>query len=126
MKTRLRPGIAICGRSGVESNIYQFNLDKAKNDHGLKLLMKEERYTTSHDILDEQRNMFVSAARRELLAGSLEKNFYSILVDESSDIAKKEQLSFSVRTCSNDYEVFEDFLGVFECMDGVSTDSLLN
>ena len=71
-------------------------------------------------------HIFVSAARRELLAGSLEKNFYSILADESSDIAKKEQLSFSVRTCSNDYEVFEDFLGVFECMDGVSTDSLLH
>ena len=71
-------------------------------------------------------HIFVSAARRELLAGSLEKNFYSILTDESSDIAKKEQLSFSVRTCSNDYEVFEDFLGVFECMDGGSTDSLLH
>ena len=71
-------------------------------------------------------HIFVSAARRELLAGSLEKNFYSILADESSDIAKKEQLSFSVRTCSNDYEVFEDFLGVFECMDGVSNDSLLH
>ena len=70
--------------------------------------------------------MLVSAARRELLAGSLEKTFYSILADESSDIAKKEQLSFSVRTCSNDYEVFEDFLGVFECMDGVSSDSLLH
>ena len=106
--------------------MYQFNLDKAKNDHGLKLLMREERYTTSHNILDEQRNMFVLAARRELLASSLEKNFYSILADESSDIAKKEQLSFSVRTCSNYYEVFEDFLGVFECMDGVSTDSLLH
>ena len=126
MKILLRPGIAIRGRSDIESNIYQFNLDKAKNDHSLKLLMKEERYTTSHDILDEQRNMLVSAARRELLAGSLEKKFYSILADESSDIAKKEQLSFSVRTCSNDYEVFEDFLGVFECMDGVSTDSLLH
>ena len=46
-------------------------------------------------------HIFVSAARRELLAGSLGKNFYSILADESSDIAKKEQLSFSVRTCSN-------------------------
>ena len=126
LKTLLRPGIVIRGRSGVESNIYQFNLDKAKNDHGLKLLMKEERYTTSHGILDERRNMFVSAARRELLAGSLEKNFYSILADESSDIAKKELLSFSVRTCSNDYEVFEDLLGVFDCMDGVSSDSLLH
>ena len=89
LKTLLRQGIAIRGRSDVESSIYQFNLDKAKNDHSLKLLMKEERYTTSHDILDEQRNMLVLAARRELLAGILEKNFYSIFADESSEIAKK-------------------------------------
>ena len=96
LKTLLRQGIAIRGRSDVESNIYQFNLDNAKNDHGLKLLMKEERYTTSHDILDEQRNMLVSAARRELLAGILEKNFYSILADESSDIISLSKASFSL------------------------------
>ena len=71
-------------------------------------------------------HIFASAARRELLAGSLEKNFYSIPADESSNIAKKEQLSFSVITCSNDYEVFEDFPGVFECIYCVSTDSLLH
>ena len=69
--------------------------------------------------------MLVLAARRELLAGILMENFYSIFADKSSDIAIKEQLSFSVRTCSGNYELFEDFLGIVECMDDLSTDSLL-
>ena len=87
-KTLLRQGIAIRGRSDVESNIYHFNLDMAKNDHGLKLLVKEERYTTSHDKLDEQKNMLVLAARRGILAGILEEKFCSIFADESSELPK--------------------------------------
>ena len=53
------------------------------------------------------------------------KEFYSILADQSLDVSKKEQLSFSVRTCTGDYEVFEDFVDIFECVEGFSSNSLL-
>ena len=69
--------------------------------------------------------MLVSCARRELLNAIQEKSFFAILADESSDVTKKEQLSFSVRTCSEEYEVSESFVGIYECSAGLSSDALL-
>ena len=56
---------------------------------------------------------------------SKKKSFFAILADESSDVTKKEQLSFSVRTCSEEYEVSESFVGIYECSAGLSSDALL-
>ena len=80
---------------------------------------------TAQDILDEQSQMLVLNARRNLLQGILEKHFFSIISVESSDVSKKEQVSFSVRTCTDEYEVCEDFVGIFECTKGLSSDALL-
>ena len=113
LKTLLRQEVAIRGKTDIESNIYQFDLDKSSNDKGLQLLLNEKRYTTAHDILDEQERMCV------------EKYFCSILADESSDVSKKERLSFCVRTCTDEYEVSEDFIGIFECVEGLSSNALL-
>ena len=78
----MRQGVAIRGKTDIESNIYQFDLDKSSNDKGLQLFLNEKRYTTAHDILDEQECMLVLKAQRELLGGVLEKDFYSIHADE--------------------------------------------
>ncbi|XP_028394417.1 zinc finger MYM-type protein 1-like [Dendronephthya gigantea] len=125
MKTLLRQGVAIRGNTDLDSNIYQFNLDKAIHDKGLELLLNEKHYTTAHDILVEQQQLLILNARRNLLENVREKDFFSILADESSDVSKKEQLSFSVRTCDDDYKVSEDFVGIFECSEGLSADALL-
>ena len=42
LKTLLRQGIAVRGNTDLESNIYQFKLDKASSDKGLELLLKEK------------------------------------------------------------------------------------
>ncbi|XP_046855150.1 zinc finger MYM-type protein 1-like [Xenia sp. Carnegie-2017] len=39
---------------------------------------------------------------------------------------KKEQLSFSVRTCDDNYEVSEGFVGIYECLQELSSDALLH
>jgi hypothetical protein len=51
--------------------------------------------------------------------------FYSIICDESSDISKTEQLSFSGRYCNENYEILEDFIGVMSCDEGLSSAALL-
>ena len=56
----------------------------------------------------------------------MSKAFYSILADESLDVSKKEQLSFSVRICDDNYEVSENFVGIYECSQGLSSDALLH
>ncbi len=36
-----------------------------------------------------------------------------------------ERLSFSVRTCNNSYETFENFIGILSCDQGLTSDALL-
>ena len=104
-KVYLKGEWSIRGNTDLESNIYQFDLDKARSDKGLKLLLDEKHYVTVHDVLMEKEQMLVLNARRHLKNNILSKAFYSILSDESSDVSKKEQLSFSVRICHENYEV---------------------
>ena len=69
--------------------------------------------------------MLVLTARRHLLENILKRNLFSIIVDKLSDVSKKEQLSFSVRTCNDNYEVSEDLVGIYECLQGLSSDTLM-
>ena len=64
LKTLLRQGVPIRGNTIYESNIYQFDLDKARSDKGLNLLLDEKHYVTVHDVLMEQEQMLVLHARR--------------------------------------------------------------
>ena len=126
LKTLLRQGVPVRGGTDEDSNIYRFNLDKAVTDNGLQLLLKEKYYVLAHDILEEQKQMLVLEARRDLLDRIRQCEFFSIIADESSDVTKREQLSFSFRTCNDEYEVSEDFIGIFECSQGLSSDALLS
>ena len=124
LKTLLRQGIAIRGHTDEASNIFQFNKDKAIDHPGLNLLLKENQYM-SHDILAEQEKNLVLSARKSLINDINASRFYSVICDESSDISKTEQLSFSVRHCGDNYEIMEDFIGVMSCDEGLSSTALL-
>ena len=115
----------IRGDTDDESNIYQFDLNQSKRDLGLQVLLNEKHYISSHDILQEQEQLLILEVRRKIVERIKNKDFYAILADESSDITKKEQMSFTVRTSTDDYEAKDEFLGVYECINGLSSDSLL-
>ena len=70
--------------------------------------------------------MLVLESRRDLLDSIRKCEFFSKLADESSDVAKKEQLSFSIRTCNDQCDVSEDFIGIFECCQSLSSAALLS
>lgn len=125
LKTLLRQGVAIRGDTDLESNIHQFNLDKSFHNDDLKVLMNDGRYVDSHDVLQEQEQLLVLEARRSILREIQKKPFYAILGDESTDVTKLEQFYFSVRSCNDNYEVKEDFIGIYECNTGVSSDALV-
>lgn len=124
LKTLLRQGVAIRGHTDEASNIFQFNKDKAIDHAGLNLLLKENQYM-SHDILVEQEEQLVLRERKNLINDVNASRFYAIICDESSDISKTEQLSFSVRHCNENYEILEDFIGVIPCDEGLSSAALL-
>lgn len=124
MKTLLRQGLPIRGHTDENSNITQFNKDKAIHDVGLKRFLDEGRFF-SHEILSEQEQSLVLEAKRTLVNEINRCDFYSVICDESSDISKIEQLSFSVRHCSDTYDIKEDFTGVMPCDKGLSSEALL-
>lgn len=124
MKTLLLQEIAIRGNTDENLNIYQFNKDKANDNEGLNLLLKENLYL-SHQILSEQEEILALAARKRLINDVLANGFYAIICDESSDISKTEQMSFSIRYCNDAYEVFEEFVGILPCDEGVGSEALL-
>ena len=100
VKTLLRQGLPIRGHNDEESNVFQFNKDKARNDNGLHLPMSENRYF-SHEILNEQECLIVLEARRRLVKEINSSKFYSVVSDEASDISKVEQLPFSILHCND-------------------------
>ena len=65
------------------------------------------------------------SARTRLIDEIDASKFYAIICDESSDISKTEQLSFSVRHCTENYITLEDFIGVMPCDGGLSSEALL-
>ena len=124
LKTILRQGIAVRGHTDEESNIVQFNKDKAIDNPALALFLAENQYM-GHEILTEQEELLVLTARRRLIHEINDSGFYAIICDESSDISKIEQLSFSVRYCTEKYEIAEDFIGVMPCDKGLTSEALL-
>ena len=126
LKALLRQGFPIRADTDEDSNIYQFNLDKAVTDSGLNCYLKRSITFFAHGILEGQKQMLVLEARRDLLERIRQCEFFSILANESSDVTKKEQLSFSIRTCNDHYEVSEDFIGIFECSQDLNSHALLS
>lgn len=66
----------------------------------------------SHNALMEQESMIAQATRRKWLEELDGNQSTPLICDESSDISKTEQLSFSVRHCDDLYKISEDFIGV--------------
>ena len=120
----LRQGLAIRGKIDDESNLTQFNMDKAKQDTGLELLISENKFF-SHKILIEQEESIVFKARRDFLVEIHSSSFYSIICVEAIDFSKTEQLFFTIRHCKDDYDVKENFIGVFPCTGDVTSKALL-
>ena len=77
LKTLLRQGIAIRGQTDDDSNIIQFNIDKAIDHEGLNLPLKDNQYL-SYDILVEQEEALVLSARRRLRDEINASKFYAI------------------------------------------------
>ena len=74
----------------------------------------------------EQQQLLVLDARCSLVKEIQSNAFYAILADESTDVTKLEQLSFSIRSCDENYTVKEDFVGIYDCCHGISSDALMS
>ena len=85
-----------------------------------KDIQNEVLQCISHSVLRD----LIDRVRKESI-GKTKEPFYSIIVDETSDINRCEQVSFCVRFCNNKMESEEVFLG-FHQTDRTDSETLLN
>ena len=100
--------------------------DKTKNNGNfLELLnllaednieLKKHMETSNYKyICHHSQNQIISLISQQIkshIVNSIDY-FYSIIVDETMDIAKLEQVSFCVRYCNDNLDIFERFLGFY-------------
>ncbi|XP_064417257.1 zinc finger MYM-type protein 1-like [Latimeria chalumnae] len=110
----VRQGIAVRGHTVEESNFQNLVQLVSHNNPELQTFMKNRKYI-SHDIINELIKEMYRECLNNLLSQIKAAEFYSIVVDETRDVAGHEQLSFSVRWVSQDYVVHEDFIGMHDC-----------
>lgn len=108
-----RQGIAIRGKDELESNFYQLLKLRSKDDALLACHLDDGLKYASHDIQNEIFALMANRVIRDLL-NQIRENYYSLICDEYTDIANKEQLTLCFRWVDSDFVAYEDFVGFYE------------
>lgn len=111
-----RQGLALQGKTEKESNFLQLFRVMAKNDSILTewLGQVRDKYT-SHDIQNEIIHLMAEQLVQKLALEIKNGPFFSVIADEYTDAANKEQLTICIRWISDTIlEVHEDFVGFIQ------------
>ncbi|KAK7925889.1 hypothetical protein WMY93_008199 [Mugilogobius chulae] len=108
-------GLSIRGKTDEDSNIIQLLKVRAQDIPELKswLAQKENKWL-SHDILNEMIEIMAHDVLRTLLKEIKSAEFFAVILDETSDITVKEQVSICLRFINDDLEPEEVFVGFYE------------
>lgn len=110
-----RQGLPIRGHSDFDSNYIQLlHLRKTETPELAEWMNRSSYKWTSHDIQNEMIHMMANAVLRKLLSNLKASKHFTIIIDETTDSSVKEQVAFCVRSVNEDFEVSEEFLGLYE------------
>lgn len=110
-----RQGLALRGRyedvNHLEGNFFQLLLLQAEQCPELKSWILRKEYT-SPEILNEIITIMGQAILQCLLSRIRSSLWFSIIVDEATDISRNEQMSLSIRWAEDDYSICEECIGL--------------
>ena len=106
LKYLLRQGLAVRGHDDLEGNLLQ--LLKLQSSDCTELTWIRERRYFSPVILNEQISLMGLTVLRGLLNDIKAAQWFSIIVDEATDISHKEQLTLCVRWVDMELTIHED------------------
>ncbi|XP_071480941.1 zinc finger MYM-type protein 1-like [Diadema antillarum] len=110
-----RQGLALQGHEDEESNFIQLYHLRAKgNPKMLEWLQKKTNKYVSHDVQNEILEAMALQVLRDVASSIRNGLFFTILADECSDVANKEQLTICIRWIDLSLEPHEDFIGFYE------------
>jgi len=108
-------GLAIRGKTDEESNLIQLQNLRAQDIPELQSwLARKESKWLSHDILNEMTEIMAHDVLRTLIEEIKSAEFFSVIMDETTDITVKEQVSICFRVVTENLEPEELFVGFYE------------
>lgn len=108
-------GLAVRGHTDDNSN-YHMLLDLVAEDNAdLSSWLKRTKYKwLSHDVVDELGSIMANEVLQNLIERLKQSQYFSIIVDETSDISQHEQVSICFRYVSDGFQINEMFFGFYE------------
>jgi Domain of unknown function (DUF4371)/hAT family C-terminal dimerisation region len=110
-----RQGIAIRGKIDETSNLQQLLLLRSADVDCLRTWLARCQYKwMSHDIQNEILQLMADNILRQLLADVRDAQYFALMVDETTDSSRHEQLVFCIRYCDQKLDTHELFMGFYE------------
>ena len=110
-----RQGLPLRGDKDDDSNFIQLLHLRGVDCPEVEMWMKKKtnKYT-SHDIQNECVQVMALQILREVSKNIRDSAVFSIMADECTDIANKEQFTINIRWVGEDLEDHEDFIGLYQ------------
>ena len=110
-----RQGLAIRGHIENEGNFLQLLQLRCEDSQELRTWLERRNSWLSHDVQNELLEIMGHMVLTSILADIKQNKYYTIILDEATDVSFKEQVSICIRHVSaNTLEVCEDFTGLYE------------
>jgi len=109
-----KQGLALRGDDSSSGNFMSLLRLRAADVTEISSWLRRTKTYTSGQIQNEILETVSYSILRNIAAKIHSAEFYSVIVDETSDCSNKEQVSISVRIATNDLEVDELFLGLYD------------
>ena len=110
-----RQGLATRGHTDEASNYHQLLQLRATDSEALNSLLNSSRRHKwlSHEIESKMIEHMSHTLLRQLTDEIRQDGYYAIIVDETTDIATREQVSMCVRHVDDNWNISEDFVGMY-------------
>ena len=108
-------GLAVRGHNrDQEGNLRQLLIMMSKETSPVMRQWLTEKYM-SPEVVNELISMMGQSVLRKLLCHikRVTPHWFGIIADEATDVSNREQLNLSIRWVNDNYEVFEDPVGLF-------------
>lgn len=108
-------GLAIRGHEEKLSNFRQLLKLRCDDNEDLKHWLSRDSYKwLSHDIVEELITVMADEIVRHVIDDVKKAEFYALILDETADVAQKEQVSLSLRVADDQFQISEKFIGFYE------------
>ena len=110
-----KQGLAIRGHTDENSNYYKLLELRSNECTVLKDVLSSEKGKNwlSHDIQVEMLRCIAHVLLRQIADDIRSHRYFAIIVDETTDISHKEQVSICIRHVNENFQIHEDFIGLY-------------